>query len=56
MTTINGGGAMCAPVVRSRNVLKRNLARFAAVFLAAAASSSSCRIRRAKLTAVEVSR
>src|SRR6266478_5786464 len=37
MMTINGGRAMSAPVVRSRNVLKRNLTRFAAVLLAALA-------------------
>src|SRR5467141_3693138 len=35
--TINGGGAMSSPVVRSRNVLKRNSMRFAAVLLAALA-------------------
>src|SRR5258706_4254245 len=38
MTTINGGRAMSSPVVRSRNVLKRNSMRFAAAFLAALAS------------------
>src|ERR1700736_6201255 len=35
--TINGGGAMSSPVVRSRNMLKRNSMRFAAVLLAALA-------------------
>jgi hypothetical protein len=55
MMTINGGRAMGASVVRSRNAFKRNLARFVTVFLAAPASSSSPRIRRAKLTAEEVS-
>src|SRR5437588_8103793 len=36
--TINGGSAMSSPVVRSRNVLKRNSMRFAAALLAALAS------------------
>src|SRR5437016_14360930 len=36
--TINGGSAMSSPVVRSRNVLKRNSIRFAAALLAALAS------------------
>src|SRR5216683_296318 len=35
--TINGGAAMSSPVVRSRNMLKRNSIRFAAVLLAALA-------------------
>src|SRR5712691_11577867 len=35
--TINGGSAMSSPVVRSRNVLKRNSMRFAAALLAALA-------------------
>src|ERR1700732_1961719 len=35
---VNGGGAMSSPVVRSRNVLKRNSMRFAAALLAALAS------------------
>src|SRR5437899_4841485 len=35
--TINGGSAMSSPVVRSRNVLKRNSLRFAAALLAALA-------------------
>src|SRR6202047_4107835 len=35
---INGGRAMSSPVVRSRNVLKRNSMRFAAALLAALAS------------------
>src|SRR5713226_135127 len=35
--TINGGTAMSSPVVRSRNVLKRNSMRFAAALLAALA-------------------
>src|SRR6266849_1963030 len=38
MMTINGGSAMSSPVVRSRNVLKRNSMRFAAALLAALAS------------------
>src|SRR5260370_33740039 len=38
MMTINGGRAMSAPVVRSRNVLKRKSMRFAAALLAALAS------------------
>src|SRR5467141_3025475 len=38
MVWINGGRAMSLPAVRSRNVLKRNLTRFAAVLLAALAS------------------
>src|SRR6266852_4861558 len=37
MMTINGGRAMSAPVVRSRNVFKRNSMRFAAALLAALA-------------------
>src|SRR5437870_13312468 len=36
--TINGGRAMSSPVVRSRNVLKRNSMRFAAALLGALAS------------------
>src|SRR6266852_4378316 len=36
--TIPGGRAMSSPVVRSRNVLKRNSMRFAAALLAALAS------------------
>src|SRR6267378_1796026 len=36
--TINGGTAMSLPVVRSGNVLKRNVLRFAAALLAALAS------------------
>src|SRR6267378_8262303 len=36
--TINGGTAMSLPVVRSRNVLKRNALRFAAALLVALAS------------------
>src|SRR5437867_9951058 len=35
--TINGGSAMSSPVVRSRDVLKRNSMRFAAALLAALA-------------------
>src|SRR5260370_2238122 len=38
MMTINGGRAMSAPVVRSRNVLKRKSMRFDAALLAALAS------------------
>src|SRR5882672_9360440 len=36
MRTINGGTAMSLPVVRSRNVLKRNALRFAALLVALA--------------------
>src|ERR1700686_405614 len=36
--TIDGGSAMSSPVVRSRNVLKRNLLRFAAALMAVLAS------------------
>src|SRR6202162_6630848 len=36
--TINGGSAMSSPVVRSRNVLKRNPLRFAAALMAVLAS------------------
>ena len=36
--TINGGSAMSSPVVRSRNVLKRNSIRIAAAVLAGLAS------------------
>src|ERR1700737_1814809 len=38
LVNINGGRAMSSPVVRSRNVLKRNSMRFAAALLAALAS------------------
>jgi hypothetical protein len=38
MMTINGGTAMSSPVVKSRNVLKRNSIRFAATLLAALVS------------------
>ena len=38
MMTINGGGAMSSPVVRSRNVFKRESMRFAAALLAVLAS------------------
>src|SRR6266481_8817820 len=37
--TINGGSVMSSPVVRSRNVLKRNALRFAAALLAALAQA-----------------
>src|ERR1700676_5722788 len=36
--TIDGGSAMSSPVVRSRNVLKRNSLRFAAALMAVLAS------------------
>src|ERR1700730_13827433 len=38
MRTIDGGSAMSSPVVRSRNVLKRNSLRFAAALMAVLAS------------------